>query len=57
VAKNANADNDYWEEYKLLGKGFRGDPEEIEDMVVGNEDNPRALRKRKFDTDKFSHGE
>jgi|TARA_Y100001951_G_C11275603_1_gene261705 hypothetical protein len=55
VAKNANADNDYWEEYQRLGKDFRGDPEDIEDMVVGEDDNPKAIRKRKFETEKFSH--
>ncbi len=45
MAKNANADNDYWEEYKLQVKGFRGDPDELEDLVIEN-DLPRALKKR-----------
>ncbi len=55
MAKNANADNDYWEEYKRLGKDFRGDPQEIEDMVVGSDDIPKSIRKRKFETEKFPH--
>ncbi|SVC44964.1 uncharacterized protein METZ01_LOCUS297818, partial [marine metagenome] len=38
VAKNANADNDYWEEYQRLGKDFRGDPEDIGDHDLGNHD-------------------
>ena len=54
MAKNANADNDYWEEYQRLGKDFRGDPEDIEDMVVGEDDNPNAIRKRKIESSKFS---
>lgn len=55
MAKNANADNDYWEEYKRLGKDFRGDPQEIEDLVVGNDDNPKSIRRRKSGTEKFQH--
>ena len=45
MAKNANADNDYWEEYQRLGKDFRGDPEDFEDLVI-EEEHPRAIRKK-----------
>jgi hypothetical protein len=53
VAKNANADNDYWEEYKKLGKGFKGTFEEFEDLVV-EEEHPRAIRKKRADGTKFT---
>ena len=48
MAKNANADNDYWEEYERLSKNFRGTPEEFEDLVV-EEDHPRSMRKRQVE--------
>ena len=53
MAKNANADNDYWEEYKKLGKGFKGTYEEFEDLVV-EEEHPRAIRKKRADGTKFT---
>ena len=55
MAKNANADNDYWDEYQRLGKDFRGNPDDIEDMVVGNDETPKAIRKRKPETAKFDN--
>ena len=54
MAKNANADNDYWDEYQRLGKDFRGNPDDIEDMVAGNVEIPKAIRKRKAETAKFT---
>ena len=55
MAKNANADNDYWDEYQRLGKDFRGNPDDIEDMVGGNDEVPKAIRKRKPETAKFDY--
>jgi len=52
VAKNANADNDYWEEYKLYAKGFRGNADELEDLVVEN-DHPQAIKKRQSESTKL----
>lgn len=48
MAKNSNADNDYWELYKQQGTGFRGDPDDLEDLVTeGN--NARILRRKARD--------
>ena len=43
MAKNANADNDYWEEYERLSRNFRGTPEEFEDLVI-EEDGRRRTK-------------
>jgi hypothetical protein len=49
MAKNSNADNDYWDEYKRRGKDFRGAPEDLEDLVV-EADSVRLLRKKNKDS-------
>ena len=48
MTKNANSDNDYWEEYKRHGRDFRGHPEDLEDIVV-EADSARILRKKHRD--------
>jgi len=52
MAKNSNADNDYWEIYKREGVGFRGDPEELEELVT-EETNVRILRNKIRDDKKI----
>lgn len=52
MARNANSDNDYWEVYKQRGTGFRGDPEDLEELVT-EADNARILRKKVREDRKF----
>jgi hypothetical protein len=46
VAKNSNADNDYWEEYRRYGKDFRGSAEELEDLATEDDKHVRIERKK-----------
>jgi len=46
VAKNSNADNDYWEEYRRYGKDFRGSAEELEDLATEDDKHVRLERKK-----------
>jgi hypothetical protein len=52
MTKNSNADNDYWELYKRNGRDFRGDPDDLEDMVTERE-NVRITRKKGQDSKRF----
>lgn len=45
MAKNSNADNNYWELYKRNGRDFRGDPDDLEDLVTDDE-HVRITRKK-----------
>jgi len=47
MAKNSNADNDYWDEYKRIGRDFRGGPEDLEELVVDEHRHVRIHRRRK----------
>lgn len=47
MGRNPNAANETWDLWEQVGDGFKGSPEELEDLIDEMSDHPRAARRKK----------
>jgi len=50
MGRNPNAANETWDLWEQVGDGFKGSPDELEDLIDEMSDHPRIARRKKLST-------
>ena len=48
MGRNPNAANETWDLWEQISDGFKGSPEELEDLIDEMSDHPRIVRRKKL---------